>query len=182
MQDLKNKNMYAQVEAGFKNFASLARCNIKKNWKKFNKEERHAAWLGMKYIEQVAKNPAQYFSRAMTELQWKRRAAEYTRSHALGDNFSAFYIVQDPKGDVLNNSEWAFANGGDLARRFYNFCEAVQNWEYARTSKNPSDKMAVELYEKQIMELSASVKSLADIANTPVLVQPIKRFVKNFQR
>ena len=77
MQDLKNKNMYAQIEAGFKNFASLARCNIKKNWKKFNKEERYAAWLGMKYIEQVAKNPAQYFSRAMTELQWKRRAAEY---------------------------------------------------------------------------------------------------------
>ena len=149
MQKLQKKDdIYAVVQFGFKNFALLARKNIKNNWNKFSLSEQNAANMGVKYIDLVAVIPGRFFAQ---------------------ENVYVGNIK--PMTEVLFNSESALLYNEPLGRLFYRFCDAVQKWECVRDGETS----AVHAEQKNIKALSNRIKRMMFDANIPVMASAVKK-------
>lgn len=182
MQKLSDGEVYRIIKRGFKDFVFISYYVIKANWNKIAREERVAALRSARYIDEISEAPEKYFSRAATQRQWWRRGTEYAKRYGLNPRVATYYIVQDPTGCVMSRAEWAFVNNSDVNRLFYQFCAAVQNWEYVRTSKNISDRAGVHNAGQKIIELSKKVSAFAAIANSNVFSRSMKVMVKKQQK
>ena len=78
----------------------------------------------------------------------------------------------------MSRAEWAFINNSDVNRLFYQFCAAVQNWEYGKTSKSVAGRAGVHNAGQKIIELSKKVSAFAAIANSNVFSRSMNVMVK----
>ena len=147
------------IKEGFGTLAALARVRLKKRWKSMDLEHRCAAARALVYMEQVAKNPDNYFSRSMTEKAWRERARKYAESKKMADIRGAYYIVQDPTGIVWYSAMPAFFDGNGV--EYYSFSKDVQQWMYDGFSDTYAAKIAKEVKEYKKMLASESASCIA---------------------
>lgn len=183
--DAMINNVYDMMQIGFSAFQVLAGTNLKKNWKKIGRIQRGKAMVAVDFIGKISDAPANYFSRAATESDWRFRASEYARANGLTDMSAAFNKVSDPKAVVLERANDAFVTDGELKNDFYWFCDAVQNWEYNRTNPwNYKYKMSyglmVKNYQDKIIERANKAVYASKIARTSPIFRPIKRMLLNW--
>lgn len=180
----KEEKIYSEIKACFANFQKLARISLQRHWKGMGRAERYAAMRGFVQFADLIENPAKYFSRATTEKAWRARVDEYVTKQRLlpRESFNAYYIVQDPKGLVMDMVGDAFHGGVELYRLFYVFCESVQTWEYNRTLKTGLADANAERCEREIVSTAKRIKALADIHSANPLARPIKQFLYELQK
>lgn len=178
MQKLSNGEVYRIIKRGFKDFVFISYYVIKANWNKIAREERVAALRSARYIDDISEAPEKYFSRAATQRQWRRRGTEYAKRYGLNPRVATYYIVQDPTGCVMSRAEWAFINNSDVNRLFYQFCAAVQNWEYGKTSKSVAGRAGVHSAVQKIIELSDKIRAIADIVSHDAFSRSMNVMVK----
>ncbi len=176
----KAEDIYVAVGSGFMNLKKLARAGLQKRWKTLTREQKFAAGRALVFMDDLAADPAKYFSRANTQDAWRFRAEYFAGQKNLDDIADAYYIVEDPQGIVANKA--AAAMRGELGHEFYRFCNAVQHWEYDRTSNKDCYRMGAPKFAAEIVKKSKQYQTLVDIQNTNPLIRPIKQLVYNFQR
>lgn len=174
------KDIYVAAGAGFLNLKKLARADLKKRWKALTREQKFAAGRALVFMDEVAANPAKYFSRANTQDAWRFRAEYFASQKSLDDIADAYYIVEDPQGIVANKASAAVH--GELGHEFYRFCNAVQHWEYDRTSNKDVYRAGAPKFAMDIVERSKRYQDLVAISQANPLLRPIKQLVYNFQR
>ena len=183
MKEFKEQEVYNAVKAGFMAYKDLARIRIAQTWDKKSPTERVAAARALVYLGRVARNPAEYFSRAATEEDWLWRANSFAREKGIGANY-AFYIVPDPTIMVLNNVPGAF--DAKTSSDFFYFCSLVQKWEYNRTdNKAASDFIAAQSANKIIKlaeRVSNQAKKIAQFNNAMKPVMQVKRGIMTLVR
>lgn len=174
------KDIYVAAGSGFANLKKLARADLKKRWKTLSREQKFAAGRALVFMDDVATKPAKYFSRANTQDAWRFRAEYFAGQKNLDDIADAYYIVENPQGIVSNKA--AAAMQGELGHEFYRFCNAVQNWEYDRTSNKDIYRATAPKFANEIVEMSKRYQELVAISQTNPLLRPIKQLLHNFQR
>lgn len=178
MQKLSDAEVYKIIKRTFKHFSFISRNNVKRNWNVLTQQERMAALRSARYIDDISEAPEKYFSRAATQRQWRRRGTEYAKRYGLNPRVATYYIVQDPTGCVMSRAEWAFINNSDVNRLFYQFCAAVQNWEYGKTSKSVAGRAGVHSAVQKIIELSDKIRAIADIVSRDAFSRSMNVMVK----
>lgn len=183
MKEFKEQEVYTAIRNGLAAYHSIARAQIARNWAKMAHGERVAAARALVYLGGVARNPAEYFSRAATEEDWLWRANSCAREKGIGANY-AFYIVPDPTIMVLNNVPGAF--DAKTSSDFFYFCSLVQKWEYKRTdNKAASDFIAAQSANKIIKlaeRVSNQAKKIAQFNNAMKPVMQVKRGIMTLVR
>lgn len=175
-------DIYNAIKSGFANLRILARADIKRRWKTLSRDQKYAAARSLVYIDGVANNPANFFAPENTARDWHARAEKFAREKALTgqDAASAFYIVQDPKGIVYNtagNAIW-----GVLNPDFFNFCAAVQAWEYDRTSNKAFIRAGADRFAANILDMSKRFAALVAIQRANPIVRPFKEMAFAMQK
>ena len=171
--------VYEQIRHMLFNSFILARADVVRLWGKMNYNQRREAAKALLVMEEVAKRPEIYFSREKTWAAWKQRADEYTKQHNIKDTGFAYYIVQDPKGIVCHAAAGAMT--AKMNQVYYNACDLVQKWEYART--NPTESRAYEAmqYAQGIEKKNKELAARANVVQSNCVVRPLKQLVYNFQ-
>lgn len=183
MQKLSDEQIYAAIKSGFKDFQYLARAGVKKAWVKMTVADRYAAGRALANIGDVARSPEKYFSRENTQKDWQFRLETYSREHNLElGSIHALYFVYSPMDIVWDDAVDAFKNNPDLHRQYYNFCKAVQNWEYDRTSRYIVTRENAYKFADKIVRDAQNLAVLAQIQKSNPLVRPLKRMVYSVQR
>ena len=175
----KEQDVYVAIKSGFANLKMLARDELKKRWRTMAFADRCAAARALKFMDAVAANPEKYFSRAHTQDAWRFRAEYFASDKNLDDMADAYYLVEDPQGIVCNRV--AAAMHGTLAQEYRRFCNAVQQWEYDRTSNKPAFRKGAPGFAREIVEKSGRYQALADINRANVFVRPFKQIIYQFQ-
>ncbi|MBQ8294738.1 MAG: hypothetical protein IJX89_05130 [Alphaproteobacteria bacterium] len=178
----KETDIYNAIKSGFANLRILARADIKRRWKTLSREEKYAAARSLVYIGGVANNPAKFFAPENTARDWYVRAETFAREKSLDgkDVASAFYIVQDPKGIVYNaagNAIW-----GELNIELFNFCAAVQGWEYDRISNREFIRDGADRFAANILDMSKRFASLVSIQRANPILRPFKEMAFALQK
>lgn len=177
MKDIKESDVYIAINSGMTNFKIIAKDNLAKKWHKMDRKQRYAAGRSLVYLNGVAQNPRQYFSRAATQNDWALRAEEFAADKKIYPTYQAFYIVQSPMNIVCNKAENAFAGNSELYRFFYAYCSAIQNWEYDRTSWRPEMRDVAYKFGEKIIADTARTQALADIAQATPICRQLKEFM-----
>ena len=171
--------IYNAVRTGFANLKKLARLDLMRRWRTMDKSDQYAAARALVFMGGVADNPAQHFAREHTQDAWRFRAEHFAGQAQLDDIAEAYYIVEDPQGIVWNRARYAMR--GELSREYYYFCNAVQQWEYDRTSNKPVYRANAPKYAEDIVKKSKQYQTLVDINKSNCLVRPIKQFLYQIQ-
>lgn len=166
-----DKEVRNAIMGGFKALTDLARVRVKAEWKNMKLQEQCAAARSFVFMEQVAKNPDAYFSRSATEAAWRKRALDYAKLKKLHDLKSAYYIVQDPTGIVLNNIKYVFFDGNGAV--YNRFCNAVQQWMYDEHS---------DTYAKEIIDMAKLAKNKLEYESAKCVVRPFILMKQGLQK
>lgn len=170
-------DIYEIISCAFNNLNLLARKDLEKARKKMSQKDKWLAECALVYMNDVAKNPAKYFSRAYTEQAWHNRALEYAKKNNLKQTWQALYIVETPAMIANSKMTDAFVKP-ELRHVCFNLCEAIKDWEYHRTAKRCNYEHDAE----KVIGLANRIDSVCKIAT----MNPVKRkwmeFVKVFQR
>ena len=102
MKNYTEQQVRDVIKVALTDLRLLMREEVKLVWKKLNKHEQYKMARSLAGLNHVAKNPELYFSREHTEQAWFARAREYATRTGLQDWRDAFYIVQDPIGQVYD--------------------------------------------------------------------------------
>lgn len=171
--------IYNAVRTGFANLKKLARMDVMKRWRAMDKSDRYAATRALVFMDGVAENPRLYFARVHTQNAWRFRAECFASQKQLDDIAEAYYIVEDPQGIVWNRARGAMR--GELGQEFYRFCNAVQQWEYDRTSNRPVYRANAPKYAEEIVKKSKQYQTMVDINSANCLMRPIKQLLYQIQ-
>lgn len=166
------------IKTALNDLRLLMREDVKLVWKKLNKQDQYKMARSLAALNHVAKNPELYFSREHTEQAWFARAREYAAQTGLQDWYDAFYIVQDPTGQVYDTVSNGLFPRVMWLNELYNFGHMIQNWEYKHTSESIFDVCTADVYAKDIMLCAQKYKRLADEKK----VNPVKRKVMELCR
>ncbi len=151
--DCENQaDVYKNISAGFCAFERLARAGIRDNWTDMPLSQRRASVRALANMREYARNPEKYFSRKYTEQDWNKRAAVWCQKNNIENRlaYSAYYVVPGPAELAYTASLSAFRNNNDIGQRYYNFCRAIQEWEYTRTSTSPTARDTAYLLIQEI--------------------------------
>lgn len=151
--DYENRaDVYKNISAGFCAFERLARAGIRDNWTDMPLSQRCASVRALVNIREYARNPEKYFSRKYTEQDWNKRAVAWCAKNNIENRlaYSAYYVIPGPAELVYTASLSAFYNNNDIGQRYYNFCRAIQEWEYTRTSTSPTARDTAYLLMQEI--------------------------------
>lgn len=159
------------IKKGLKTYTDLARVRVKTRWKNMVLQERCAAARSLVFMEQVAKNPDAYFSRAATEEAWSKRAKEYAYKKGFKDFEFAYYIVDDPTGVVMKHASGTFFDGNNSD--YNDFCFAVQQWMYDGHS---------DTYSAEIVKMAKHAEIALEYESTKCFMRPIVVMQQVFQR
>ncbi len=147
---------------------------------KMDMGERCAAARNLVFMEEVAKNPAKYFSRRATESDWIARANSYAKEKNITDMRHAYYIVPSPTTLVTNRlTDLPVSVSADLRAEYYRFCEAVKNWEYARTSQDPRERAIEFLVASEIFERANKAAKMVQRHVVPFNCKAMMRGIKS---
>lgn len=171
--------VYEQIRQMLFNCLVLARADVVRLWGKMSYNQRREAIKALLVMENVAKQPEIYFSREKTWAAWKQRADEYTKQKNIKDTGFAYYIVQDPKGIVCHAAAGAMT--AKMNQTYYNACDLVQKWEYART--NPTESRAYEAmqYAKGIEKKNKELAAMANVVQSNCFVRPFRQLAYSIQ-
>lgn len=173
--------IYAQLKIALFNYYYLVRTDLKKRWKSLSKTERREAVEGLRYLEDVFKNPAKHFSRAETQDAWNNRATLYAKLHGLRNPADAFYIVHGPKEHFMENVKQAIYSR-DLYIELYQLVKNAQNWEYDRTARDTYFHGVAQRFADEIEKTAKHTQQLVDVKEANPVVRPFKQMFNNWQR
>ena len=66
---------------------------------------------------------------------------------------------------------------GELGQEFYRFCNAVQQWEYDRTSNRPVYRANAPKYAEEFVKKSKQYQTMVVINSANCLMRPIKQLL-----
>ena len=169
-QKFTDQDVYLAVQNGLAAIKVVAANGVKRRAKILNDGEKVKADQALFDFDSVIANPAGYFSRRATEAQWRQRADEYADRAKLRPEHrhNAYHIVPNPVGVVNEKLQPAFVQNADLWRMFYQFCLAVQDWEYKRTSSNDAELFCADSIAVDIIRRSKRYCAMAEASKGTV--------------
>ena len=170
------------IKAALTDLRLLMREEVKLVWKKLNKQAQYKMARSLATLNHVAKNPELYFSREYTEQAWFARAREYATKTGMQDWRGAFYIVQDPTGQVYDVVSNGLFPRVKWLNELYHFGHMIQNWEYKHTSKSNSDLCTAGIEAENIMRCAQKYKRLADEKRANPVKRKMMELCRNFSR
>lgn len=176
------KEILDAINLGMADYLEMARMGLRSHWKGLSQSEKWAAGRALVVLADVKKNPAKYFSRATTHDAWKGRANAYAKEKNLPSSSFAYYIVPDPTNVVWNDVAAAFIYNAEHGKRFYNFCQMVQKWEYAHTAHAYAEDGIAALYGYDIVNMTRASHRYIDLKKTNPMLRPIKEMFNSFQK
>ena len=180
---VKEFNIYDAIQGTFMGFYNVARLGLKKNWKKLTAVERARAGRSLVLLQDLAKRPAKYFSRANTGAAWVKRAHDYADTHNMKDVYHAYMIVASPVDIVCEQARAALVHSTeDVKKLFYHFCVDVQNWEYGRTSEKDKEVYMAEVIEKSIVDKSRRLMALRKAIEPSKAQQWVQNKIKSLSK
>ena len=172
--------IYAKLKIALFNYYYLVRSDLKRRWKSLSKVERRDAVAGLRYLEDVFKNPAKHFSRAQTQSSWNNRAVQYATEKGLPNVNDAFYIVHGPREEFIENVKHAVYSH-DLYSALCQLASNAQNWEYDRTSVHDYLRYQADRFSDEIVKAAKRTQQIVDIMESNPVVRPLKQIVYNLQ-
>ena len=179
--DYKEQEVLGAIRKALADLYVLMRADVKKHWRGLKREQRYAAGRGLVYLNDVAKDSGKYFARSQTEGAWVKRAQDFAKENNLDDVKYAFYIVAGPKDMVLNGVSDAVMTYS-LRQDAYRLFDAIQTWEYNRTSRNASARYVAPASAAEVMKICdrLAVQSQGVVAG-PVKAE-LRKFLTGHQR
>lgn len=134
---MHNEQILNEIRETLDNFYGAARYCVMHQWRQMTMVQRRGAVGALMLMRDVAQNPGNYFSRNATINDWQLRSIEYIQTEN-GPKLARIYSMKVRPGDRLA-SRVGQALDTTLERKFMfsNFCNAIVDWEYGRTSTNP---------------------------------------------
>ena len=185
---ITERDIYDAIKSAFESLMVLSKAELKKRWKNETTDRKYAAGRALVQLGKMAKEPEQHFSRAATGAVWEQRVKDWGQKNNIPKDrlFDGYYIVPSPTTIALDKVEWIFGItcNHDLYREFWNLAEAVQNWEYNRTSQNPNQRYVASRDAERIIERSKRLKALAGVKSANCVARQFKQlaFNINYQR
>ena len=180
-RDYKEQEVVQAIQEALVSLKVLVRADVKKYWRSLSREEQFAAGRGLAFIDGVAKEPAKYFSRAKTELAWKQRANSFAQAKGLERVADAFYIVQSPKDLAMSGMADALKTF-DLRKEAYRLFDAIQNWEYNRTSSDASLRYIASRDADAIVAAAKRLSDQVKIVQSHPVLKPFRQVVHGFRQ
>ncbi len=180
-RDYKEQEVVQAIQEALASLKVLARADVKKYWRSLSREEQFAAGRGLAFIDGVAKDPAKYFARAKTEQAWKQRANGFAQAKGLERVADAFYIVQSPKDLAMSGMADALKTY-DLRQDAYHLFDAIQNWEYNRTSPDASLRYIAPRDADAIVATAKRFAAQAKIVQSHPVLKPFRQVVYGFRQ
>lgn len=180
MNITKEQSVYPAIKDGLMGLKYLSKIKLIKYWDTMTKEERWKAGRILVYMEQVANNPALYFSRAATQNAWAERIKAIEQTADVKSD-GRDNLAQDPK-DIVFYNVFPLLASQKLKVQYYNFCSSILDWEYGRTM---NDEIGI-IYEMQgarkILRESKKIKQEVNTFKFHNLVRNLKKKCKQFHR
>lgn len=171
---MQDKKVYDSISSAFSCFQDLAKCDLRKNWKKLSAKDKYNAGRALAYIGSLAKRPQDFFSWQVLDNYYKQDFINFKQN-----NNKSWYIVPEPRRDIIQGAQGAFVYNENLRRIFWGFCDVVQSWSV-------TEKYATNDYNKKksedVIVFSNNLSKLSDIKHSNVFVRPIKHLVYSLQR
>lgn len=132
----QEQQIYDILKDTLLHFCGAVRLSVMRHWGELTRIQRRKTVGALSFMEDVAHDPAKYFSRATTMDSWRQRGLALNHAK-YGDSDFHIYTRHSSPGDlVVNQASPAFSNALELQFWFEIFCNAIVDWEYARTSVN----------------------------------------------
>ena len=151
------KKIYNIIKFVFKQFYIEALGQMHKNYSAMmdNPESKKAIEEKFAIMRDMYKNPKKYFSRGATSDAWDARAKEYVRekNSPIVKGFGAHELVDAP-AKIATDMVADCMPDMRLRKRFAEFCELVQKWDYARTAHKPESAKTVEALVTEIKNIA----------------------------
>ena len=151
------KTFDAKVQGKIKetlmNYKNLIKLSLKDSvffmiaWKKMPLKERVDFARTLVYMEQVAKNPKKYFSKAETDAAWFNRVQKYADENAVSVE-DAFEEVQCPC-DIVYEKCGNVLKQTPFYSDYFDFLVCVQNYEYSDDVQRKSFVAQDIMYESE---------------------------------
>ncbi len=142
---MQDKKVYDSIGSAFSCFQDLAKCDLRKNWKKLSAKDKYNAGRALAYIGSLAKRPQDFFS-------WQVLDNYY--------NNKSWYILPEPRRDIIQGAQGAFVYNENLRRIFWGFCEVVLAWSVTEkyTTSDYTKKKS-----EEVIGFSNKLSKLSDI-------------------
>ena len=179
MPQFQEQNMYKTISNALGNFKTAAKMDLRYNWRDLSWAERCAAARALVFMDEVAKHPAHYFSRARTFLAWHNRAVEYIRQNSLPNNAvtRAYEKVPAPADLVWDKVDPAMIYNSTLSDAYYQLCVTIMDWEYNRTSQKLASRARVNRDALDIKYYNENKENLIHVLNN-TLTANLRRWLR----
>ncbi len=170
--DYRNQiEIYNAINAGFGAFAKLARANLRRNWVTIPLHQRCAAARGLVKMNAVIGNAEKYFAPKYTRAEWDARAAVWCAKNNIDSklSYNAYYVVPGPAEMLYSAVLSAFCGKCEIGQQYYNFCRAIQEWEYGRASSHKNSRNSADYAALEILDASRRVGTMARLSNRGIL-------------
>lgn len=179
MPKFQEQNMYKTISNALENYKIVAKMELRDVWRELNLAQRCAAARALVFMEDVAKNPAHYFSRAQTYLDWHNRAVEFVRQKKLPDTMAheAHEKVSAPADLVWKKCSPAMKYNLMLSDAYYMLCISVMDWEYNRTSDKKECRSRVHRDAQDIQYQEEKISRIIHVMNN-TLTSNLRQWLK----
>jgi len=177
---IEDTKVQESIKAGLMAYKGMAKYYLRgasgrgvtKSWERLPLKEKVSAARALVKMEEVAKSPKDFFSKAKTEADWRARAEKYAKENYCS-LYSAYLIILGPKELVMHSVEDALQQ--PLRQQYANFLRMIQDYEYA-------DESSKEICAQHVMVESEKICKQYDVKSSNFLVQLVKQIQYQFQK
>ena len=180
-REVEEAKVLSAIQTALDSMKVLLRADVKKHWKTLDRRQQFAAGRALASFDGIRADYAKHFSRAMTEKAWQGRANAFAGEKKLNRVEDAYYIVADPKGVAMQNLSACLVSA-DMGKQVYRLFDAIQNWEYSRTSKDKGAQYLAPRDAATIMEMARDLSARAKIVQAHPVVKPFRQVVYGLQQ
>lgn len=170
--DYQNQTqIYNAINDGFRSFVKLARVNLRRNWATIPLHQRCAAARGLVRMNGVIGNTEKYFAPKYTRAEWDRRAVVWCAKYNIDPKlaYNAYYVVPGPAELAYSSVLSAFCGDREIGQKYYNFCRAIQEWEYGRVSVRENARSSADYAAMEILDISHQVRAMSRVSDRGIL-------------